>query len=83
MHTNTIEYYEKRFGLLAVEMGFITPEDLIRAMTVQIKEDMQQDRHHRLIGEILLTEGLMSVAQIEKVLDELFTKKKFENEPKP
>ena len=53
-------------------MGFITPEDLIRAMTLQIQEDMQPDRHHRLIGEILLSEDLMSTDQIETVLNELF-----------
>jgi hypothetical protein len=70
--SSKIEHYEKRFGLLAVEMGFITPEDLIRAMTLQIQEDMQPDRHHRLIGEILLSEDLMSTDQIETVLNELF-----------
>ncbi len=70
--TSKIEHYEKRFGLLAVEMGFITPEELIRAMTRQIQEDMQPNSHHRLIGEILLTEDLMSADQIEAVLTELF-----------
>ncbi len=70
--TSKIEHYEKRFGLLAVEMGFITPEELIQAMTRQIQEDMQPDSHHRLIGEILLTEDLMNTNQIEAVLNELF-----------
>ena len=70
--SSKIEHYEKRFGLLAVEMEFITPEELIRAMTLQIQEDMQPDRHHRLIGEILLSEDVMSTDQIEAVLNELF-----------
>ena len=76
MKTGKIEHYEKRFGLLAVEMGYITPEQLIRAMTRQIEEDMQPDSHHRLIGEILLTDDMMNSSQIEQVLNELFKDKK-------
>ena len=48
-----IEHYEKRFGLIAVEKGFITPDDLIAALTIQVREDIEHGTH-RQVGELLL-----------------------------
>ncbi len=59
-----------RFGKVAVKKGFITVEQLIRAMELQIKENISNKRH-RLIGKILLDEGLITDAQIFKVLGTL------------
>jgi hypothetical protein len=62
-----IERYEKRFGVIALEKGFITADDLIKALTVQANENIKKGRH-RLIGEILLGMDLMSAKQIEDVV---------------
>lgn len=62
-----VESMEKRFGVIAVEKGFITAEDLIEVLKIQIGEDIEKGRH-RLIGKILLDQGLMTYAQIDEVL---------------
>ena len=43
----------KRFGFMAVEMGFITLDQIIEAMKIQVKEDLANQKH-RLIGQILV-----------------------------
>ncbi len=62
------QYLEKRFGIVAVENGFITAEQLIDALKVQILEDVENGKH-RLIGRILLEQKAMPLEQIDKVLD--------------
>ncbi len=62
------QYLEKRFGIVAVENGFITAEQLIDALKVQILEDVEKGKH-RLIGRILLEQRAMPLEQIDKVLD--------------
>jgi hypothetical protein len=37
-----IEHYEKRFGIIAIEKGFISPDELIEALTVQVQESANQ-----------------------------------------
>ena len=69
-----IEHYEKRFGLIAIEKGFITPADLITALTVQVQEDVEHGTHRQL-GEILLDQDTMSANQIEKVVKAIFQEK--------
>ena len=66
-----IEHYEKRFGITAIEKGFITADDLVKAWTVQVNEDIG-NRPHRLLGEILFELGLMTDQQVEGVLSEIF-----------
>ena len=63
-----IEEYEKRFGAIAVEQGFITLEQLLEAMKVQVTEDIEHKKH-RPIGQILFELGYMTDSQIEEVLD--------------
>lgn len=58
----------KRFGSIAVEMGFITEEQLLGALAVQAKENVASGTH-RLLGQILLEEGMITESQIEKVLE--------------
>ena len=62
-----IKQYEKRFGVIALEKGFINADNLIRALASQAEENIKKGRH-RLIGEILLSMGLMSARQIEEVV---------------
>jgi len=57
----------KRFGFMAVEMGFITLDQIIEAMKIQVKEDLK-DQKHRLIGEILVDLGYMNPSQVDEAL---------------
>ena len=59
---------DNRFGVVAVKGGFITPEQLTDALTIQVLEELEGDKR-RLIGEILLEKGYITTDQIEEVLD--------------
>ncbi len=72
--THKIEHYEKRFGIIAIEMGFITLDDLIKALTIQVKEDIEKGKH-RLLGEILCARNVMSPKHVEDVLKVLIHQK--------
>ena len=61
------EHLEKRFGILAVEKGLITAEQVINALRIQVMEDMEKGKH-RLIGRILLEQGLITLSQINDLL---------------
>jgi hypothetical protein len=54
-------------GIIATEKGYITADELIHVLKVQVQEDMEHGSH-RLIGEILLAQGKMTVGQIDHVL---------------
>lgn len=62
-----IEELEKRFGITAVAKGFIDFDQLMEALEIQEREDME-GKKHRLIGKILFDMGLMTLPQIEEVL---------------
>jgi hypothetical protein len=64
------EQFEKRFGVIAIEKGFITAEQLIEAIKIQVMEDIE-DGKHRLIGRILLEQELITIPQIDEVLGSL------------
>ena len=59
--------YEKRFGVIAIERGFITPDDLFEALKIQVREELEGGSR-RLIGEVLLDRGCITIAQVEEVL---------------
>ena len=58
---------EMRFGVVAVEKGFITPEQLFEALKAQVQEDLERETH-RLLGEILLEQDVMTQKQQDEVL---------------
>ena len=62
--------YNARFGVVAVNIGFVTIEQVIEALTEQVMDNFS-DRSHRLIGEIFLEKGWMTPEQIDMVLTEL------------
>ena len=62
-----IEELEKRFGTTAVGKGFINFDQLMEALEIQEREDME-GKKHRLIGTIFFDMGLMTLPQIEEVL---------------
>ena len=63
--------YNPRFGQIAVEKDFVTPEQVKQALIEQIDDDLAQ-RPHRQLGIILLEKGWMNAEQVEAVLNELF-----------
>jgi len=62
-----IEELEKHFGTSAVGKGFITFDQLMVALEIQEREDME-GKKHRLIGTILFDMGFVTLRQIEEVL---------------
>jgi hypothetical protein len=63
----TAQSHQKRFGTIAVEKGFITDDQLIEALTVQIRDNMS-GKAHRLTGTILFELKYMDARQIDDVL---------------
>jgi hypothetical protein len=61
---------EKRFGVIAVDMGYITIEQLLDALEIQVREDLAEKKH-RIIGRILYDMGLLTFPQIERVIASL------------
>ena len=58
---------EMRFGVIAVEKGYITPDQLFEALKVQVREDLEKETH-RLLGEILLEQDMITQKQQDEVL---------------
>ena len=61
---------EMRFGGVAINKGYVTPEQVIDALNIQVKEDISFGKHRR-IGVILLEQGFITLMQIDEVLDDL------------
>ena len=65
--TGEIVHSEMRFGHIAVQGGFITIDQILAALKVQVEDDLAEDPH-RLLGRILCEQGAMTWAQVGKVL---------------
>lgn len=61
------QHLDRRFGVSAVRMGFVTAEQVVEALRIQVMEDVEKGKH-RLVGLILLEQGLITLSQIERVL---------------
>ncbi len=61
---------DKRFGVIAVEKGFVTAEQVIDAMRIQIEEDVEGGEH-RLLGAILVENGYLTVPHLDDILREM------------
>ena len=72
-HSN-IDHYEKQFGIIAIEKGFIRPEMLVEALKIQVEEEVEFHTH-RLIGEILMEKDYITAMQIQEVLNLIFKNK--------
>ncbi|MEW6667140.1 MAG: hypothetical protein AB1512_18205 [Thermodesulfobacteriota bacterium] len=62
--------FEPRFGEAAVTRGFLTVEQLIQAMSVQVRDEVLNGRH-RLLGEIVTELGLMDAEEVKQVLKDI------------
>jgi predicted nucleotide-binding protein (sugar kinase/HSP70/actin superfamily) len=61
---------DKRFGTVAIEKGFITLENLIEAIKIQVTENLESSEH-RLIGQILWEKGYITTEQINEVIESM------------
>ena len=68
--TKNKELFEARFGLIAFRKKFITQDHLIKALEIQVLEDIEFGVH-RKIGEILLSQNIISTDQLEEVLKDI------------
>jgi hypothetical protein len=62
---------QKRFGVVAIQKGFVTLGQVVDAFRIQIEEEFYKDKHRHL-GEILLEQGLINQSQIGEVLKSLY-----------
>jgi hypothetical protein len=62
-----IEVRDRRFGVVAVEKGFTTKEQLFEALKTQVEENLE-GKPHTLIGLILIRLGYLTHEQAEEVL---------------
>jgi hypothetical protein len=65
------ERFCPRFGMLAIEMGFVAVEQIREAMADQLDDDLA-GKPHRLLGTILVDRGWMTFREVEMVLEKLF-----------
>jgi len=66
--------FSGRFGMIAVNRGYVTPDQLKEALAEQVDDDLAF-RPHQLLGNIFFEKNMMSLTQIEQVLDELVMEK--------
>ncbi len=68
--SENVEQYQKRYGNIAIENGFITSEQLIEALNIQVTDEIN-GVGHRLIGVILIGLGYISLEQDLEVFNSL------------
>jgi len=64
--------YVKRFGAIAVEKGYISIEELIEALAIQVKDEIELGSH-RLLGSILFEKDLISGDELQDVIDSVLS----------
>ena len=64
---NEIDKYEKRYGNIAIENGYITPDQLAEALKIQVLEE-NNGGSHRHIGLILFELKYITLTQDREVL---------------
>ncbi|MBI3077589.1 MAG: hypothetical protein HYY85_11510 [Deltaproteobacteria bacterium] len=58
------------FGRVAVQAGFVTANQFLEAIVIQMRED-SEGKPHQLIGMILLALGYLSPDQLEQTVREV------------
>lgn len=61
---------QKRFGTVAVEKGFITADQLVKALAIQTHKNVEKGKH-RLLGRILADQGVNTDSQIDEILESM------------
>jgi len=57
-----------RFGMLAIEMGFVTVDQIREAMAEQLDDDLAE-KPRRFLGTILVDKGWLTLREMEMILD--------------
>ena len=71
---NCEEQYANRFGEVAITLGFIDREQLQEALLEQFSfSGSARLRPRKLIGEVLIEKGWLTLHQVDLVLKEIFT----------
>jgi hypothetical protein len=65
---------KKRFGALALSKGFVNVEQIVEALTIQVKENIEE-RKNRPIGVILSQLGYIKSEEIKDLLEPRFEKR--------
>ncbi|MBI5741385.1 MAG: hypothetical protein HZA16_11805 [Nitrospirae bacterium] len=64
--------FAHKFGQVAVEMGFVTPEQVREVLSEQVSLDSSSRlRPPRLVGEIFFEKGWMTQKQIRMVMEKI------------
>jgi len=61
------EEIDIRFGVVAARKGFVTKDQILEALDVQLTENLSTGKH-RLIGTILIDQGHLNISQVNEVL---------------
>ncbi len=75
VYKNLSKEHSPQFGKIAVDMRFVTAEQLTEALAEQA-EDSLSNKPHRSIGSILFDHGWITRDQIDFVVLRLFKQKK-------
>jgi hypothetical protein len=68
------EKYALRFGEVAINLGYIDREQLQEALLEQFSfSGSARLRPRKLIGEVLIEKGWLTLHQVDLVLKEIFT----------
>ena len=62
------EFTDKRFGVVAIEKGFISMAQLLEGLEIQVEEEIEQGLR-RIIGAILIEKGYMDLSQVQEVVE--------------
>ena len=65
-----IKELDQRFGSIAIKKGFITSEQLIEVLSIQVTENIGNNTH-RIIGMILREKAYLSIGQVNEILNEM------------
>ncbi len=71
IYNNLSKQHSLRFGEIAVDMGFVTENQLKEAMVEQV-EDNLTNHPHRYIGYVLFENSWITNEQFDSVVDILF-----------
>lgn len=65
---------KKRFGALALSKGFVNVEQIVEALTIQVRENIEEKKN-RPIGVILAQLGYIKSQEIKDLLEPRFEKR--------
>jgi hypothetical protein len=67
---------EKRFGMIAIEKGFITKEQLADGLREQVDEEVERGTHS-FIGAILFSKKMIYAQQLRIVVEQCMNRSSF------